>query len=160
MEFRQSGKKIILLLLLAVALAGMGICIQAHIETSIIQTFKDLDKKDLAVQGSLDSENSENIIRQIYCGRQLPKAMAYFKELKTKGLRLKLNSVEYKKIEVLDHDFNSAVLLVNSKYNGDYVTADSSQESMRKLGIDLLCQVELAKESGDWKISNIVMLQD
>ena len=73
---------------------------------------------------------------------------------------LKIDSIKYNSIEVLDHDVSSAVLLVSSEYEGDYVTVGEKKESMREVEVKMLCQVELARDGDSWKIANTVVLKD
>lgn len=148
----------VLIFILAVL---MLVCVKVQGQTAeadIIQTFKELDQRDLKIQGSWNLNNGGDY-GEIYCDPQLSKVRKYLDELKDKGLLLKLGSVKYKTIKVLEYDKGAAVLLVESRYDGDYVDA-STGEAFGKVGTDLLCQVELSRKGQKWKISNIVMLKD
>ena len=158
---KSNGKIIFAVLVLSVLIGGAIFFIQAQSQANIIEAYKELDKKDFEIQSSQYSrEEIESKVREIYCGPQLEMALDYFNELNAKGLRFKLNSVQYKSIKVLDHDASSAVLLVDSEYKGDYVTVGESEESMREVAVNRLCQIELAREDNKWKIADTIVLKD
>lgn len=161
MRHKSNHKLILIFLVLAVFLGGTGFFIEAQSKADIIEEYKELDKRDFRIQSSQNTEEEIEILaKEIYCGSQLEKAINYYKELKSKGLCLKIDSIKYNSIEVLDHDVSSAVLLVNSEYEGDYVTVGEKKESMREVEVKMLCQVELARDGDSWKIANTVVLKD
>lgn len=142
-------------------LAGTGLFIRSKAKADLIETYKKLDRQDFQIQESSTSTGDiENMAGEIYCGTQLDKAVAYFKELRGKKLCLKLDSVKYGDIKVLKYNGKSAVLLVESEYSGSYVKVEKKNEPLRKLGVNLLCQIDLAREGRKWKISNMVVLKE
>ena len=151
----------VLILIAVVLLSGIGFLADGYAKTNLIETFKELDQKDLALQGSkISTVNIKTKAGEIYCGKQLEKALAYFEELQAKGLCLKLDSAKYGNIKVLKHKGNSAVLLVESQYSGKYVTVDNKNEALRKMALNMVCQVELARDGSDWKIADLVVLKE
>lgn len=160
-RWKDRKKEIIFFLIIILIFSAMSVYAQEQSKSGVVQAYKELDQMDLKLQNSLhpSNKNIEDIISKIYCGPQLQKATAYFEELIKKNLRLKISTVEYKNIKVLKHDRESAVLLVDSKYDGDYLTRDKG-ESLRKITVDLVCQVQLEKNEGKWKIYDVVALKE
>jgi intein/homing endonuclease len=158
---RLFQRKLVLGLVIVVLFAiGIAFYAQTQANAYLIETYKKLDNKDFQIQSSVvKSTDVKASLAEIYCGAQMDKAMAYFDELKNKGLRLKLDSVKYKEVKVLKHDWTTAVLLVDSKYSGNFVKAEK-EEIMRKLAVDTLCQVDLARSGNQWKIADVVVLEE
>jgi len=158
--WRLHQRKLLLIIVAVMAVTGITVLVDSQNKAYLIETYKRLDKKDFEIQSSgVSNGNLKEIVGQIYCGPQLDKALAYFKELSSKSLCLKLDSVKYNDIKVLQQARSSATLLVDSSYSGSFVTAEKG-EMMRKLAVNTLCQVELAKDGNEWKISEVVVLKD
>ena len=152
---------VLILTALIVALAGIVCLAQVRADSDLIETYKELEQKDFELQRSGSySEEVEKRLREIYWGAQLDKALDYFRELAAKGLCLQLDTVKYREIKVLEHSWDSAVLLVESSYSGDFVKSGKENERMRELAVDSLCQVELARKDNKWKIANVIMLKE
>lgn len=150
-------------LLIPIIILGAGIAYYADAWTDshLVQVYKELDKKDFDLQSMKgESRGSVEGADEIYCGTQLEKARDYYAQLKEKGLLFKVDSIKYGDIEVLNHRRDSAVLLVESNYSGAFVNADDSKQIAREMAVDILCQVELAKTEGDWKIAEVVVLEE
>lgn len=158
---KLTHRSVMIVILLAVLLTGIGLKVEAQTKKNLIEVYKQLDKKDFEIQSTQKPEDEiKKMLEQIYCGPQLEKAKKYFSDLKAKGLCLKLDSAKYDSIKVLKHDARSAVLLVESKYSGDYMTVGQKGETMRELGVNMLYQIEMAKDDNRWKIKDLVVLKD
>lgn len=159
---RSRGRKLAALLILIIILvAGIAYYADARTDSHLIQVYKELDKKDFDLQ-SMNGESREAVdgADKIYCGTQLEKARDYYAQLKEKGLLFKVNSIKYGTIKVLKYRGDSAVLLVESNYTGAFVNEGDTKEIAREMAVDNLCQVELAKAEGAWKIAEVVVLEE
>lgn len=159
--WRDRRKEIIFCLIFFLIFSAVSVYAQEQSKSAIVQAYKELDQLDLKLQNAIhpSDKNTVEKISEIYCGPQLQKATAYFEELVKKNLRFKIRTADYKNIKVLEHDKESAVLLVDSEYNGDYLTWDKG-ETLREIAVDLVCQVHLRKDKGKWKISDVVTLKE
>ena len=155
----EKRKVTLVLVLLMVVVIGIVAVLKAQSDTFLIETYKALDKKDFEIQSTAcEAKDITSSVEQIYCGVQRDKALTYFEQLRTKGLNLKLEAVKYNDIKILKHGWSAAVLLVDTKYCGNFVKA-GKDEIMGKLAVNVLYQVELARDGRDWKIADVVVLE-
>lgn len=145
--------------LLIVVMLGIVVLVKAQSDAYLVKTYKDLDKRDFEIQSTAcEAKDIVESVEQIYCGAQLDKAIVYFEQLRSKGLNLKLDDVKYNEIKVLKQSWDSAVLLVDTQYSGDFVEV-GNDEIMGKLASSVLCQVELTRDGDTWKIAEVVVLE-
>lgn len=157
----RQRKFVVLLLLVVILMAGSTYYVDARSDSNLVEVYKELDKKDFALQRmEVDKDEIADSVAEIYCGSQLDKARDYFAKLEERGLALKVDAIKYGEIEVLKHSWHSAVLLVESSYSGAFVKEGKTEETARELAVNTLCQVELAKTSGDWKVADVIVFKE
>jgi len=152
--------RFLFLVLLAVILIGFNMKFQAETKADLITIFKELDALDYKMQGMVGEDKEiERLAREIYCKQQLKKVLSYLREMEEKGVRFKLDNVNYDSIEVLDYNNDMATLRVEAHTMGSYYSIEEPIKKVKDLDITTSYQVTMFKEGDKWKISKIAFLK-
>ncbi|MHB1126270.1 MAG: hypothetical protein ACYC2T_04825 [Bacillota bacterium] len=126
-------------------------------DAELVQAFTALDRLDFQAQAAAaDQKKSEQMIRQVYTKPQSEQALKYLAELRVKKVKLRVASVNYKDISVLDKKRSFARLSVYSRVLGGFYTTWDPEMLVERVDNQSKYEVILRKIKGQWLISEVI----
>lgn len=139
---------------MAIFLVGCG---GATSDSKLQDIYKELDALDFKTQEEVANAEKVNAdLAKIYVEPQLSRAKAFLNEMRQKEVKFVLKKIDYKRIDIINKNDETATLVVEYVTNGDVISLKDPKKTLETIKDNVnIIQIRMVKKDGNWLISEI-----